>query len=113
MSFDSEVFANLASNWFCLHSDRLILLFDLDFFAFWLSSSIDSREGDVNINGSRKDIGCHGYCYDSFCFVKSINDTVSQDIKGAAKQDIIGGGSKDMNLQIKHDVTKGAGNITS
>ena len=36
VSFYSEVFANLASDGFCLHSDRLILLFDLDSFAFWL-----------------------------------------------------------------------------
>ena len=59
MSFDSEVFANLASDWLCLHSDRLILLFDLDSFAFWLGGSVNSGEGDVNGNGGRKGIGCH------------------------------------------------------
>ena len=60
MSFDSEVFANLASDWFGLHSNRLILLFDLDSFAFWLGGCVNGREGDVNINRGGKGIGCHG-----------------------------------------------------
>ena len=51
--FDSEVFTNLAGDWFCFHSNRFILLFDLDSFAFWLGGSINSRKGGANINRGR------------------------------------------------------------
>ena len=42
----------------------------------------------------------------------SVNDALGQDIKGAAKQNIIGRGSEDMDLQVKHDVVKSAGDVT-
>ena len=48
-------------------------------------------------------VGVH-YRYCGLQVIKSVNNTLGQNIKGAAEQDILGGGAKDMNLQIKRDV---------
>ena len=53
------------------------------------------------------------YRYRGLQIVKSVNDTLGQNIKGAAEQDIVGGRSKNVNLQIECEVAKSAGNVTS
>ena len=57
-------------------------------------------------------VGVH-YRYCGLQVIKSVNNTLGQNIKGVAEQDIISGRSKNVNLQIKRDITKGTGDVTS
>ena len=53
------------------------------------------------------------YHYCGLQVIKSVNNTLSQNIKRAAEQDIISRRAKDVDLQIKRDVAKDAGDVTS
>ena len=53
------------------------------------------------------------YRYCGLQFDKGINGAFGQNVEGVAEQDIVGGGTKDVDLQVKRDVAEGAGDITS